>query len=55
MADSVSTFGMTKAEAQSKLNAVMGDMSGPYYNSMHAQHKEYVDKVLKYHEIISES
>lgn len=54
MADSVSTFGMTKAEAQSKLNAIMGDVKGPYYNSSHAQHKEYVDKVLKFHEILAE-
>jgi len=54
MADSVSTFGMTKAEAQSKLNAIMGDTKGPYYNSSHAQNKEYVDKVLKYHEILAE-
>lgn len=51
--ESASSFSMTRAEAQSKANAMYADVNGPYLNSQHAQHKEFVDKMLKYQEIIS--
>ncbi len=47
------TFGMTKDEAKSKMNAVYGDVNSPYFNREHAQHQEYLDKMLKYQEILS--
>ena len=47
------TFGMTKEEARSKMNAMFGDMNGPYMNREHAQHKEFVENMLKYQEILS--
>lgn len=49
----VGSFGMTKDEARSKMNAMFGDMNGPYMNRDHAQHKEFVDNMLKYQEILS--
>jgi len=47
------TFGMTKEEAKSKINAIYGDLNSPYYNKDHAQHKEYLDNMLKYQEILA--
>ena len=47
------TFGMTKEEARSKMNAMYGDPNGPYLNRDHAQHREFVDNMLKYQEILS--
>jgi hypothetical protein len=52
--DSVSSFGMTKDEARSKMNAVYGDVNSPYFNSQHAQHKEFLDKMLRFQEVLSE-
>lgn len=54
MTEASQSFGMTKAEAMSKVNAIMGDMNSPYHDENHAQHREFVDKVLKYHEILAE-
>lgn len=54
MTEASQSFGMTKAEAMSKINAIMGDSNSPYHNENHAQHQEFVDKVLKYHEILAE-
>jgi len=51
--ETTSSFGMTKEETKSKINALMGDMSGPYHNENHAQHREYVDKMLHYQELLS--
>lgn len=51
--ETTSTFGMTKEEAKSKMNAIFGDSNSPYFNSQHAQHQEYLDKMLKYQEILS--
>lgn len=48
------TFGMTKEEARSKMNAMYGDVNSPYMNESHAQHKEFVEKMLKYQEILSQ-
>jgi hypothetical protein len=50
----VGSLTMTRSDAQAKINEIMGDMKSPYYNSDHAQHKDFVNKVLKYHEIIAE-
>ena len=52
-AGAISSFGMTKEEARSKMNAMYGDPNGPYLNRDHAQHKEFVDNMLKYQEILS--
>lgn len=52
-AGATTTFGMTKEEARSKMNAMYGDSNGPYLNRDHAQHKEFVDNMLKYQEILS--
>lgn len=52
--ETTSSFGMTKEEARSKMNAIYGDMNSPYFNREHAQHKEFLDKMLKYQEILSE-
>lgn len=52
--ETTSTFGMTKEEARSKMNAIYGDMNSPYFNRDHAQHKEFLDKMLKYQEILAE-
>jgi hypothetical protein len=51
--ESTSTFGMTKDEARSKMNAIYGDMNSPYFNRDHAQHKEFLDKMLKFQEVLS--
>ena len=53
MTESSQSFGMSKAEALSKVNAIMSDFNSPYHDETHAQHREFVDKVLKYHEIIA--
>lgn len=47
------TFSMTKAEAKSKSLAMYADPNGPYLNEQHAQHKEFVEKMLKYQEIMA--
>jgi len=52
--ETASSFGMTKEEARSKMNAIYGDMSSPYFNSQHAQHKEFLDKMLKFQEVLAE-
>lgn len=52
--ESISTFGTTKEEAQRKLNAITGDMNSPYYNAEHRQHKDVLNEVLKYHEILAQ-
>lgn len=50
-----STFGMTKDEARSKMNAIYGDANSPYFNSQHAQHQEFLDKMLKYQEVLAQN
>lgn len=52
--ETASTFGMTKEEAMSKMNAIYGDSNSPYFNENHAQHKEFLNKMLKYQEILAE-
>jgi hypothetical protein len=51
--ETTSSFGMTKEEARSKMNAMYGDMASPYFNSDHAQHKEFLNKMLKYQEVLA--
>jgi phosphoglycolate phosphatase-like HAD superfamily hydrolase len=50
----VTKFGLTKDEAKKKVNEMMGNMSGPYHNREHAQHKDAVDQMLAWQEIISQ-
>lgn len=51
--ETTSSFGMTKEEAKSKMNAIYGDMNSPYFNRDHAQHKEFLDKMLKFQEVLA--
>lgn len=51
--ETTSSFGMTKDEAKSKMNAIYGDMNSPYFNRDHAQHKEFLDKMLKFQEVLA--
>ena len=50
---SVETFSMTKEEAKSKSLALYADENGPYLNANHAQHKEFVEKMAKYQQIMA--
>jgi hypothetical protein len=45
--DSTPQYGLTADEAQAKINDIMGDMNGPYYNSAHPDHKRIVNEVNK--------
>lgn len=46
-------YAMAPAEAQEKINNIMGDFDGPYYNGMHPDHKRIVDEVNKLHQILA--
>ena len=45
--ESHGSFGVTKDDAQNKINSIMGDMSHPYFDSKHPSHKNAVDEVNK--------
>jgi hypothetical protein len=40
-------YAMSPSEAMEKANGIMGDLNGPYYNSMHPDHRRIVDEVSK--------
>lgn len=46
-AESKPAYSLSPSEAQQRINEITGDMSGPYYNSMHPDHKRIVDEVNK--------
>jgi hypothetical protein len=48
-----SRFGMTKDEASRKINEVYGKGDHPYFNPQHAQHKEAMNDMLKWQEILA--
>ena len=48
----VKHLGMSKEEAQTKANELMGDVKGPYWNSSHPRHKEIVDEVYRLNKIV---
>lgn len=50
--NTVSHLGLTKEEAQEKIETIMGDSSHPYWNGEHPNHKSAVEKMLKYNKII---
>lgn len=41
------------AEAQSKINEIMGDNNSPYWNASHPSHKDVVNKVLAYRNMMN--
>jgi hypothetical protein len=43
----------TPAEAQSEINAIMGDPKSAYYNDLHPEHKAVVDKVIALQQMAS--
>lgn len=49
----IGSFGMSKEDAQREINRITGDMSGPYFDDRHAQHKDMVKKVSDLYKIIS--
>jgi len=46
-------YAMSPSEASQKANEIMGDLNGPYYNSMHPDHKRIVGEVNKLFQIQS--
>lgn len=50
-----SSFGMTKEEAKKKINQIYGDSNSPYFNSAHAQHKDFLEEMLKLQEIVAQN
>ena len=50
-AESKPAYSLSPAEAQQRINEITGDMNGPYYNSMHPDHKRIVEEVHKMFQI----
>lgn len=50
--DVVKHLGMTKEEAKSKIDTMMGDFTHPYYNIDHPNHKAAVADMQKYYEVL---
>lgn len=50
--NTVSHLGMTKEEAQDKIDSMMGNGSHPYWDENHVNHKKAVDEMLKYRKIV---
>jgi len=46
-ATAISSIGTTAEEAQAKLNTIMGEKDGPYWNGSHPDHKRIVSEVNK--------
>lgn len=53
--ESHGSFGITKEEAQTKVNNLFSDQEGAYLNESHANHKNAVKEMLKLQEIISDA
>lgn len=47
------TFGMSTADAQSKINDMYANSNGPYYDSNSPKHADAVAEMLRYQEILS--
>lgn len=45
--ESKPAYSLSPDEAQQRINEIQGDFNGPYYNSMHPDHKRIVDEVGK--------
>ena len=52
-ADVTTKFGVTKDEAKTKINAMLGDMKHPYHNRDHASHKDAIEQMLAWQEILA--
>lgn len=52
--ESHGSFGMTKAQAEAKINEYLSDEEGAYRNPAHANHKNAVLEVNRLHEILAE-
>lgn len=48
-----SSFGLTKEDAQERINKVMSDFTDAYHNPTHADHHRRVDEVNKWFRVIS--
>jgi hypothetical protein len=46
-------YAMAPAEASEKINNIMGDFDGPYYNAAHPDHSRIVNEVNKLHQILA--
>lgn len=51
--DVTSRFGMTKDEANRKINEIYGKLDHPYFNPQHAQHRDAMNEMLKLQEIMA--
>jgi hypothetical protein len=49
----VAHLGITKEEAQGEYGKMMNDMTGPYWNADHPNHKAASERMLKLQEIIN--
>jgi hypothetical protein len=47
------SFGLSKEDAQNKINEMYADFTGPYYNSDHPNHKSAVEQMYKLQQIMS--
>jgi len=45
-------FGITKSDAEAKINAFFADAEGPYLNSNHPAHKKAVEDMQKYQQVV---
>lgn len=52
--DVTTRFGTTKEDAKKKINEIYGNMTHPYFNENHAQHRDAVNEMLSLQKIISE-
>jgi len=50
--ETVKHLGMTKDDAQNKINEIMGNMTHPYYNKEHPEHSKAVADMGKYYEAL---
>lgn len=51
--ESAGNFGITKQEAQSKINSMYADSKGAYMNKSHPGHKAALEEMLRLNEIVS--
>ncbi len=51
--ETVAHLGLTKQEAQDKLNKIMGNMDSPYFNANHGEHASERAKVNKLFEVLA--
>jgi hypothetical protein len=54
-AESKPAYANSPAEAQEKVNKIMGDYNGPYYNKSHPDHARIVKEVEKMYQVMSAS